>query len=456
MPLPKCRKLVSIVLFLFLQSFPLFAQWASLATGDEAAARIQWFREARFGMFLHWGVYAIPGRGEWVQWDEQIPVSEYAKLADRFKPEHFDPNAWADLAKTGGMKYMVLTARHHDGFALFDDPASGFTAVQTAAHRDIVAEYVAAVRKAGLRVGLYYSPLDWRFPGFFHPGIYRDNTEQLRAQYERQIDELASHYGKLDLMWFDGGGNEWLGFGGLEWGPNGWQGRAKSKPYSGAFDWQDAKVVDHLRQLQPQIVINDRTNAPADFRSREGDGALGDFENRYPWEMCTTITEGAWGYQPNAKVKPLAQLIHLLVGAAGRDGNLLLNLGPRPDGQIDPAQAERVREIGKWLAVNGESIYATRGGPWLPGPYGVSTHAGKTIYVHLLRAPKDSRLELPPLPARIVKAGILHGPELQFTQSEDGLTIVVPAASIDPIDTVLKLELESAWTTPAVIPVPAL
>jgi alpha-L-fucosidase len=121
------------------------------------------------------------------------------------------------------MRYMVLTARHHDGFALFDDPDSSFTAVKSAAHRDFVAGYVEAVRKAGLRVGLYYSPLDWRFPGFYFPGIYRDNAEQLRSQYARQIGELASHYGKLDILWFDGGGNEWLGFGGLEWSPNGWQ-----------------------------------------------------------------------------------------------------------------------------------------------------------------------------------------------------------------------------------------
>lgn len=449
------RNLVLIASFLTLVNALASAQWAPLARDADAEQRISWWREARFGMFLHWGVYAIPGRGEWVQWQEQIPVDEYAKLAEQFKPEHFDPDAWAALAKEAGMKYMVLTSRHHDGFALFDDPGSNFTSTKSVAHRDIVAEYVKAVRKAGLRVGLYYSPLDWRYPGFFFPGIYRANAEELRTQYERQIDELASHYGKVDLLWFDGGGNEWLGFGGLKWGDRGWQGRVKDEPYSGSFDWRDVEVVSHLRKLQPEVVINDRTNAPADFRSREGDGALGDFENRYPWELCTTITEGAWGYQPNAKVKSLATLVQLLVGAAGRDGNFLLNVGPRPDGQIDAPQAARVREIGRWLSLNGESIYGTRGGPWLPGPYGVSTHKQSVIYVHLLRVPKDGKLALPVLPVRVKSATLLHGSALQFKQSDRELMIEVPAASIDAIDTVLKLEIEQPWTSGAVIPVPA-
>ncbi len=149
--------------------------------------RIIWWRQARFGMFIHFGIYAIPGRGEWVQWNEQIPVEEYAKLADRFTLTHFNPDAWTETAKAAGMKYMVLTARHHDEFALFDDPGNKFTTMATAAHRDVVKEYTAAVRKVGLRVGLYYSPLDWRFPGFVLPDLQRKNAEEMRTQYHRQI-----------------------------------------------------------------------------------------------------------------------------------------------------------------------------------------------------------------------------------------------------------------------------
>jgi alpha-L-fucosidase len=455
------RKLTLVLLLMFAVQL-LHAQWAPLVSDPQAAERIAWWREARFGMFMHWGVYSIPGRGEWVQWVEQIPTDQYAKLADQFHPEHFDADAWAAIAKAGGMKYMVLTARHHDGFALFDDPASSFTAMKSAAHHDFVADYVKAVRKAGLGVGLYYSPLDWRFPGFFFPGVYQHNAIELREQYARQIDELASHYGKLDILWFDGGGNEWLGFGGVEFA-GGWHARPKDQPYSGTFDWQDGKTVDHLRALQPGLILNDRTNAAADFRSREGDAALGDFDNQHPWELCTTITEGAWGYQPSAKVKPLAQLLQLLVGAAGRDGNMLLNVGPRPDGQIDPPQADRVREIGQWLSANGESIYGTRGGPWLPGAYGVSTHKGNVVYVHILHAPKDSMLVLPTLPVQVVKVSVLHGGDVAFQQTAQALTITLPSGSYaengaenNPagIDTIVKLELSQPWTTSAVIPVP--
>jgi alpha-L-fucosidase len=416
----------------------------------DAQHRLQWWRDARFGMFLHWGVYSIPGRGEWVQWAEQIPTDEYAGLAEQFHPEHFDANAWAETAKSAGMKYMVLTARHHDGFALFNDPDSTFTAMKSAAHHDFVADYVKAVRSVGLGVGLYYSPLDWRFPGFFFPGVYRTNAVELRSQYARQIDQLASNYGKIDLLWFDGGGNEWLGFGGVEFTGSGWRARPKDQPYSGRFDWEDNLTVGHLRALQPSILINDRTNAPADYRSREGDGALGNFDDKTPWELCTTITDGAWGYQPNAKVKSLESLIHLLVGAAGRDGNMLLNVGPRPDGQIEPRQVERLREIGIWLEQNGESIYGTRGGPWMPGKYGVSTHKDRAIYVHLLQKELPMSITLPPLPVKVLSVTLLHGAPVAFHQSESGVEIHLSGVQASANDSILLLRTEQSWTGEAI------
>jgi alpha-L-fucosidase len=453
MPVRQLVRGFSLLLIVFMGATICKAQWAPLVTDSGASKRIEWWREARFGMFLHWGVYSIPGRGEWVQWAEQIPVDQYAKLADQFHPEQFDADAWAEVAKAGGMKYMVLTARHHDGFALFDDPGSNFTSMTSAAHHDFVADYVKAVRNAGLGVGLYYSPLDWRYPGFFFPGIYQKSAIELRQQYQRQIDELGSHYGRLDIVWFDGGGNEWLGFGGAQFTGSGWQARPKEKPYDGSFDWQDAGTVAHLRQLQPGIILNDRTNATADFRSREGDGALGGFDNQTPWELCTTITEGAWGFQPNAKVKPLSQLVRLLVGAAGRDGNMLLNVGPRPDGRIDPAQADRVREMGQWLSRNGESIYATRGGPWLPGKYGVSTHHDNLVYIHLLQSAHDSTLALPSLPVRVKRATLLHGGDVPFQQTAATITFDLTGVPADAIDTILKLELAEPWSSSAVVPV---
>lgn len=441
------------ILVLFIISVPrLGAQWAPLATDANAPKRIEWWREARVGLFMHWGVYSILGRGEWVQWNEQIPTAEYAQLMLQFHPEHFSAEEWAQTAKRSGMKYVVLTSRHHDGFALFDDPGSDFTAMKSSAHRDFVGQYVKAVRDAGLGVGLYYSPLDWRFPGFFFPDLYRDSAVALREQYRRQIVELATHYGKLDILWFDGGGNEWLGFGGVQF--NGvWSARSRDQAYTGKFDWQDDQTVGLLRENQPDIVTNDRTDSPADFRAREGDEALGKFDNQTPWELCTTITEGAWGYQPDAKVKPLARILQLLIGVAGRDGNFLLNVGPRPDGEIDQSQVERLYELGDWLKQNGESIYATRGGPWLPAEYGVSTHRGKDVYVHVLTVPESRIVELPNLPARIVRVTDLHGNPVSYNQDNKYTRIAVSPVAADTVDTIIKIELAEPWDTSAVVPV---
>ncbi|MGW8392646.1 alpha-L-fucosidase [Pseudoduganella sp. HUAS MS19] len=408
------------------------------------ASRIDWWRQARFGMFIHWGLYAIPGRGEWVQWNERIPVAEYARLAEQFRPASFNPDEWAQLAKSAGMKYTVLTARHHDGFAMFDDGDNPFSSVNTAARRDFVADYVKAVRKAGLGVGLYYSPLDWRYPGFFFPDLQRDSAEAMRSQYHRQMERLLSNYGKIDVLWFDGGEADWLNFGGdwagAEWGV-GWKKRPAGQRYSGGFSWQPEQVYTKLRQLQPDVLVNGRADMPEDFHSREGDGALGDYDDRHPWELCTTIA-GAWGYQPNMKPKPLKHYIQLLANVAGRDGNLLLNVGPGPDGRIDPDQAQRLREIGAWLEKYGQSIYGTRGGPFLPGEYGSSTRSGNTIYLHVLRWPGE-KLVLPAIPAKVLRANVLGGGTVAFSQSATGLAITAPPGARDAIDTVIALELDS-------------
>jgi alpha-L-fucosidase len=408
-------------------------------TPEQRDARIAWWREARFGMFIHFGLYAIPGRGEWVQWNEQIPVEEYARLADQFNPTDFTPDSWAELAKSAGMKYVVLTSRHHDGFCLFDDGENPFTSVRSAAHRDIVAEYVRAVRRTGLRVGLYYSPLDWRYPGFFFPDLQRRSAEAMREQYHRQVKELLSNYGKIDVLWFDGGEADWLNFG-ADWSGAQWKKRPANQHYHGGFSWRHDEVYTMLRRLQPDILINNRADMSEDFHSREGSGQLGPFDNRRPWELCVTIA-GAWGYQPNKLPKPLKDYIQLLAKVAGRDGNLLLNVGPDPNGRIDPPQAQRLREIGEWLRKYGQSIYATRGGPFLPGDYGVSTHRDNKIYLHILNWPTD-KLALPALPAKVLRASVLTGGDATRDQNADRIEIAVAPPNRNEIDTIVVLELD--------------
>jgi alpha-L-fucosidase len=422
-------------------------------TKQEHDARMKWWREARFGLFIHWGVYAVRGHGEWAQWNEQIPVDEYAKLADQFHPDKFNADEWAAIAKSAGVKYAVLTARHHDGFCLFDSQSSyrDFTSMKTAAHRDFIAEYTTAFRKVGLGVGLYYSPLDWRFPGFFMPGIYRENAEALKDQTYRQVHELLTNYGQIDVLWWDGGSDDWLGLGGLEW--NGaWHQRDVEKHYTGKPLWEADRLNGMVRSLQPRIIVDDRAGNfqsrgghdwPGDFDTREGDGKLGDFQSDRPWELCTTIAPGSWGWRPNRPVKSLVDCIHLLVNTAGRDGNLLLNIGPKADGEIEPLQVARLKEIGDWLGKYGQSIYATRGGPFKPADDIVSTCAGNAIFIHLLKL-SDAPITLPPILRKILNSTVLTGGTVAVKQDENQIELTVKPASAGDMDVIVKLELDGS------------
>ena len=418
----------------------------------ETEARLVWWREAKFGLFIHYGLYAIPGKGEWVMWGNQINVSDYAKLADQFSAPKFSGKAWVQAAKDAGMKYMVMVTKHHDGFAMFDSKADPFNAVNCAAHRDFMKDYAEAAHAAGLHVGVYYSPLDWRFPGYFFPDLYRDSAEAMREKYHRQVTELMTQYGAIDILWYDGGGSNWLGFGGLEYGGTKWRSRDRSKGYSGKFDWQDDAINSQVRKLQPNVIINNRTNTPGDFAVREGGNNLGDFDNQTPWELCLTLA-GPWGYRPGAKPMPLGQCVRVLVNAVGRDGNLLMNVGPRPDGEIEPDQVAMLKEIGQWLEKNGESIYGTRGGPYLPLEQKmVSTRKGNRIFLHVIDWPtlgNEIRLKSPG--ARIKTVTLLNGEPVRFEDTAGRLVLKIAAESRQPLDTIIILELDgSAMALPLI------
>jgi alpha-L-fucosidase len=388
---------------------------------------MSWWEDAKFGLFIHWGLYAIPARGEWTMHNDKIPAAEYAKLADEFKPQHFDAAAWARVAKAAGMKYMVLTARHHDGFALWDSPASygDFNSMETAAHRDFVAEYTKACRDAGLRVGLYYSPMDWRFPGYFQPKELADNAALMKKQGYGQVEELMSKYGRIDVLWYDGG---WLAHSGTD--------------ADAAWFWEPVKLNQMVRKHQPLAVINPRSGWEGDYQCDEGGHDVkGPIVNDVPWEKCLNLNIASWGFNNWQNLMTRDAIIRMLVNVVGRGGNVLLNVGPDREGVIPPTHAQRLMEVGQWLETHGAAIYGTRPGPFQPGDWGVSTHRDKTVYVHVLKWPGE-KLKLPALPAKVMRASVLTGGAVNISQTDDGLELSVPPAHRSDLDTVIALELD--------------
>lgn len=404
--------------------------------------RLAWWREARFGMFIHWGLYAIPGKGEWQSFG--MDQREYRRLMESFNPTAYDPTTWAAAAKDAGMGYVVLTARHHDGFALWDSPSSHekFTSRTSAAQRDLLAPYVEAVRASGLKVGLYYSPMDWRFPGYFLPEMYRASAEAMRDQCHSQVRELLTGYGPIDLLWWDGGSDDWLGFGGLEWGKGGWRNRDSSWPqtkrYAGRPVWESERLMAMVRQLQPALITNDRSGVPGDFSSREQ--KIGDFDNTAPWEKCATLNN-SWGYM-NQPPLPLADLLGQLSQTVCRDGNFLLNIGPRADGSLPADQVARLAEIGVWMRANGEAIRGTRGGPLRPTEHYGTTHRGDTVWLHVWSWPADGRLTLEPLPKALAEGATQAGDAVRITTVDGRLVVERQGPATGAPLTLVRLRLQ--------------
>jgi len=388
---------------------------------------MKWFHEARFGIFVHWGLYSLLGRGEWVMHVERIPADEYAKLARKFNPKKFDADAWAALAKEAGARYMVLTTRHHDGFCLFDSSASDFTSVKSSAKRDFVAEYVEALRRAGLKIGFYYSLLDWRFPGYFDREAHPESAKALVEQAHAQVKELMTNYGKIDILWYDGG-----------WVP-GLTGEQI------ADFWRAKELNATVRKLQPHILINNRSGIPEDLDTPE-QHVTASAPGR-GWESCMTMGDSCgWGYvhnNPNFKTVP--QLIQHLVTAAAGEGNYLLNVGPKPDGTIRKEEVERLRAIGRWLSVNCESIYGSERCPFGAGMLGLTTAKGNNAYLHVFRWPKQGELSIPGIKNKIKSATVLAtGQHARIETGSNCRTFLkgLPKRPPDPYDTVVKLVLD--------------
>jgi alpha-L-fucosidase len=380
-----------------------------------------WWRDAKFGVFVHWGLYAIPAKGEWHMFNDKVPVAEYAKLADRFDPQSYDPDAWAKLAREAGARYMVMTARHHDGFSLFDSPSSygKFDSVHAAAKRDLIAPFVEAVRGNGLKVGLYYSPLDWRFPAYFRPKELPDNARLLKQQTYGQVEELMRNYGPIDILWWDGG---WLAHQGTD--------------ADAAWFWESDKLNRMVRRYQPGIVINPRSGWQGDFDIAEGGAAITGPIRARPWEKTFSLGS-AWGFTRDEKVMTADELVIMLVNAVVRNGNLLANVGPDPDGVIPEKQAETLRAVGAWLRQHGRAFYGTRPGPLQPldGVHG-TTQAGDSVFLHILSWP-EQQLTVPL--AGAAKVTNLSGREVEWQPTTGGLRIEVPPSSRGKSVTIIEI-----------------
>ncbi len=396
-------------------------------TSVERDARMKHWRDARFGMFIHWGPVSL--KGSEIGWSRgnQIPTEEYDRLYLQFNPTNFNARAWAKVAKAAGMKYMVFTTKHHDGFCMWDTKQTDFNIMNSPFARDVVKELAAACHHEGIAFGTYHSVCDWHHPDFplTSPGgrVRREhsNLDRYEQYIREQMTELIGNYGPLWVMWFD---------------------------VPQEFDtMRGQRLIDLARSLQPGIVVNNRSGAPGDYDTPEQ--RIGAYQDTRPWETCMTIAR-QWAWKPNDETKSLKECLHKLITCAGGDGNLLFNVGPMPDGTIEPVQVERLKDMGAWLKKYGKSIYGTRGGPWKPGDYGVSTRTGKTIYVHALKWNGDA-IQLPPIQAKIVAAKVLTGGKAEVRQSNDGVAVGVTPSERQDIDTIIELKLDSsAMDEPAV------
>lgn len=387
----------------------------------------QWWRDAKVGMFIHWGLYSILGRGEWARFNEQIPKEEYEGLAEEFIPQDFEMKEWAEIAKDFGAKYGVMVTRHHDGFALWDSEGSyeHFDSYHRGAHRDFVGEYAEAFREAGLKVGVYYSPMDWRFPGYFDPEGLPDNAALMKKQCYDQVEELCSKY-HPDILWYDGG---WLAH--------------KGSDTSSAWFWEPVKLNKMARSYNEKLLINPRSGWEGDFYCDEGSHEITGKIIPVPWEKNMCVCSGSsWGWMADDPVSDFHWLIQMMVNVVCRGGNWLVNIGPDRNGKISEEIRNRMHQVGEWLRTYGESIYATAAGPFEPedGVYG-ATFKEKRIYLHILDTAAFADRKLPLLDNEIISAKLFDGREVPVTVDESGIQLTLPATDKAP-DTIVILEMK--------------
>jgi alpha-L-fucosidase len=392
---------------------------ASTAAGDaDRDARMLWWHQARFGMFIHWGLYSVLGRHEWAMEVEGIPVAEYEQLAKQFKPQPNAARAWAKLAKAAGQKYMVMTTKHHEGFCNFDTKLTNYSAPKQGPGRDLVAEYVEAARAEGLRVGFYYSLMDWHHPD----GAKCATDEAARRRFVEyihgQIRELLTNYGKIDILWYD-----------VNWPltPEG---------------WESEKMNQMVFQLQPAIIVNDRNGLRGDFSTPEQEIVAE--KGARAWESCMTMND-SWGYhRADDNWKSSKTIVRNLVTCGNGAGNYLLNIGPKGDGSIPQQSVDALTTVGKWMSKNGQTIYESDRCQVNSSLFSGFTRKGNTLYMHVHFWPGDT-VALGGLQCKVKSAHLLaSGKPIRFEQEEFRVKFTgLPADAPDNPVTTIAIECES-------------
>ncbi|MES2109069.1 MAG: alpha-L-fucosidase [Bacteroidota bacterium] len=427
------RKLLLIVLLLnCLMAKAQTARYVPSADNTESRKN---FQDMKYGLFIHWGIYSELGAGEWVMHDKNIPYNNYKRLADFFNPQAFNAKEWVQFAKRAGMKYITITSRHHDGFSMFGTKLSPYNIVDaTPYHKDPLMELAQECQKEGIELHFYYSLLDWGRPDYAFGSPIVDG-KPVKGDWDSyikfmkgQLTELITNYPAVKGIWFDG-----------EWERH-------------AVNWHFDEIYSLIHKLNPAILVgNNHHIAPydgEDFQMFEkdlpGNKSTGFNNNQtvsaLPLETCETIN-GSWGFNINDRnYKTVKQIIGYLANAAGRNANFLLNIGPMPNGKIQPEFVDTLAKVGDWMKKNGESIYGTRGGIIAPQQWGVITAKQNIVFAHILAAPTEDYILIPSLNQKVVKATVLGSDTpLKFKQQPEGVFVYIKDINVDPYDTIIKL-----------------
>lgn len=415
-------------------------------------SRMQWWRDARFGLFIHWGLYAVPAGewngktdyGEWIRTSAKIPLREYDRFVGQFHPSKFNPDEWVRAAKEAGMKYIVITTKHHDGFCLFDTKESGFSVMSTPFKRDVMKALADACRREGIRMCWYYSIMDWHHPDYLPRREWETDRPDSASDFRRyvtymkaELKELLTNYGPISVLWFDG---EWESTWSTTYGK---------------------ELYEYVRSLQSGIIVNNRVGAGRSGMegfTKEGEfsGDFGTPEQEVPatglpgvdWETCMTMNDH-WGYNSHdMHWKSTKELIRTLVDVASKGGNFLLNVGPTSDGVFPRASEDRLKGIGAWMSRYGESIYGTSASPFSALTWGRCTQrkgtSGTTLYLHVFDLPAGGRLGVPGLLGKPRRAYLLNEPRtpVRTSRREDALMLSIPPAECDSTDAVVVLEFD--------------